>query len=79
MPIDETNNNLVKTPDLSELITLDQASKQSGLSSGHLRLLVARDYLWGIKLGRNWFTTSKALTKYLETGHKPGPKPRKHN
>ncbi len=62
-------------PPLSELITLSQAADYSGLSAGHLRLLVRREEMWGIKMGRNWFTTKSAVDEYLALDRRPGPKP----
>jgi excisionase family DNA binding protein len=64
-------------PGLDELISLREAAKLSGLSAGHLRLLVRRGELWGVKLGRNWVTTAKAVEEYLAQDHRPGPKPKK--
>ena len=40
-------------PSLDELIPLREAAKLRWLSAGHLRLLVRRGKLWGVKLGRN--------------------------
>jgi hypothetical protein len=71
-PSDKTNY-----PNLGDLIPLSEASRISGLSAGHLRLLVSTDKLWGIKMGRDWFTNKQALSSYIEEGHKPGPKSRK--
>ncbi|MCB0032667.1 MAG: helix-turn-helix domain-containing protein [Anaerolineales bacterium] len=62
-------------PDLDELISLSKAAELSGLSAGHLRLLVRTGEMWGRKLGRNWFTTEQAVQEYLARGIKPGPKP----
>ncbi len=59
---------------IEDLITLADASEISGLSAGHLNHLVRNKKLWGIKLGRNWFTTQKALEEYLSSKRKPGPK-----
>ncbi len=56
------------------LISLAEAAKLSGLSAGHLRLLVNRGILWGTKIGRNWVTTEEAVLTYLETDRRPGPK-----
>ena len=66
-------------PELDELISLNEASKLSGLSPSQLRLLVSRGIIWGRKLGRNWFTTAKAVNDYLKLDRKPGPKPQKKN
>ena len=63
-----------KEPGLEELIKLSRASEMSGLSAGHLRYLVRRGEMWGIKLGRDWFTTAKALSDYLAQDRRPGPK-----
>lgn len=60
-------------PELNELISLSQATELSGLSPSHLRLLVSRGEMWGVKLGRNWFTTAQAIDDYLKLGRKPGP------
>ena len=72
MPID----NPADSPSLDELISLQEASEFSGLSAGHLRLLVNQGKLWGRKLGRNWVTTARAVEDYLTQGHRPGPKPK---
>ena len=62
-------------PPLDLLLTLADAAERSGLSASHLRLLVRTEQVWGIKLGRHWFTTADAVNQYLSEGHKPGPKP----
>lgn len=64
-------------PSLDELISLREAAELSGLSAGHLRLLVRRGDVWGIKIGRNWATTAQAVEEYLAQDRKPGPKPQK--
>jgi excisionase family DNA binding protein len=64
-------------PCLDELISLREAAKLSGLSAGHLRLLVRRGELWGVKLGRNWVTATQAIEEYLAQDRRPGPKPKK--
>jgi excisionase family DNA binding protein len=64
-------------PSLSELLSLQEAAKLSGLSAGHLRLLVRRGDIWGEKLGRNWITTAQAVEEYLARDRRPGPKPKK--
>ena len=62
-------------PNLDELISLREASEISGLSASHLRLLVSRGTIWGVKLGRNWVTTAQAVQAYMEQDRRPGPKP----
>lgn len=66
-----------RQPKPSDLISLRKAAELSGLSAGHLRLLVSQGKLWGIKIGRNWVTTAQAVEEYLAQEHRPGPKPRK--
>jgi excisionase family DNA binding protein len=58
----------------SDLISLQQAAKLSGLSSSHLRRLVSLGEMWGTKIGRNWLTTERAVREYLAREHRPGPK-----
>jgi hypothetical protein len=65
-------------PSLDELISLRQAARLSGLSASHLRLLVSRGDIWGVKLGRNWVTTAQAVKEYPARDRRPGPKPKKH-
>jgi hypothetical protein len=48
-------------PSLDQLISLREAAKISGLSAGHLSLLVRRGEVWGVKLSRNWVTTAQGL------------------
>lgn len=57
-----------------KLISLTDAASFSGLSSGHLRLLVSRGILWGTKIGRNWVTTREAVEEYLAQERHPGRK-----
>jgi excisionase family DNA binding protein len=64
-------------PNIKELITFAEAARLSGFTDRHLRKLASQNKLWSIKLGRNWFTTAQAVKDYLETEHKPGPKPLK--
>jgi len=63
-------------PSLADLITLREAADLSGLSHSHLRLLIRRGDIWGMKKGRDWFTTAQAVGIYLARNRQPGPKPR---
>ncbi len=63
-------------PKLDELIPLSEAAEISGLSLGHLGLLIRRGELWGKKIGRNWVTTAQAVREYLARDRRPGPKPK---
>jgi excisionase family DNA binding protein len=72
-----TQKTSVDQPALDELISLGEAAKICGLSHSHLRLLVRRGDIWGKRMGRDWFTSEKAVKEYLSNNPKPGPKPRK--
>lgn len=61
-------------PRLEELLSLNKAAERCGVSASHLRLLVREGEVWGMKLGRNWVTTEKAVREYLARDHRPGPK-----
>ena len=52
-------------PSGQQLITLAEASRMSGLSHSHLRLLVRTGRIWGVKMGRDWLTTREAVAAYL--------------
>ena len=60
---------------ISDLISLREASNISGLSGVHLRHLVTSGIIWGIKIGRNWVTSKTAIITYLKTKRKPGRPP----
>lgn len=62
---------------ISDLISLFEASKLSGLSADHLRRLVEQKRIWGVKIGRNWITSQKAVEEYIHVRHPRGPKPQK--
>ena len=62
---------------ITELISLSEASRICRLSPDHLRRLVEQEKLWGVKIGRNWITTKKAILDYLQQEHHPGRKPKK--
>jgi len=66
-------------PRLSELITLKEAAKLSGFTTRHLRKLATNGEIWAKRLGRNWFTTEKAVREYLARNRKPGPKPKQRS
>lgn len=60
---------------VSELISLSEASTISGLTSTHVRRLVASKQIWGRKIGRNWVTTRQAVEEYISQEHPSGRKP----
>ena len=59
----------------SELISVTDAAKRTGLSPAWIRRLLQRGQIEGVKVGRNWLTTEEAIRDYLETDRRPGPKP----
>ena len=67
----------VYEPAFGDIISLEEAAKISGLSHGHLALLIRKGELWGKKIGRNWVTTEKAVREYQARNLRPGPKPEK--
>ena len=63
-------------PKLEDLISLEKAAKLTGLTSGHLRLLIRQGLIWGTKIGRNWVTTEQAVRDY-QASAKPRGRPKK--
>ena len=59
-------------PIIDDLISLQEAAKLSGLTAGHLRLLVRQGELWGTKMGRNWVTREKAVREYKARARRRG-------
>jgi len=59
---------------VKQLITLAEASEMSGLSHGHISLLINRGIVWGVKVGMNWMTTKDAIESYMAIERRPGPK-----
>lgn len=47
------------------LISLKEAAALSGLSHAHLRLLARTGKLEAVRMGRDWFTTNRAVQLYL--------------
>ena len=61
-----------ESPVLDDLISLQKAAKLSGLTSGHLRLLIRQGEIWGTKIGRNWVTTEQAVREYQARARRRG-------
>lgn len=72
----DTSNEISGEQAANQLISLAEAAKLSGLSSGHMRLLAKQGKIWATKIGRNWVTTQNAVQAYLATSPRPGPKPK---
>ena len=60
----------------STLISVTQASELSKLTPSYIRRLLRNGEMWGVKIGRNWLTTEKAVRGYLSKERRPGPKSR---
>ena len=60
----------------AKLISVTEASQISGLTTRHIRRLIREGEIEGVKIGRNWLTTEKAIRDYLKKDRRPGPKPR---
>lgn len=65
----------VNIPSPDELIPLSLAAEFSELSHSHLRLLLRDGEIEGRKMGRDWFTTLRAVRAYEARIRRPGPKP----
>ena len=50
-----------------ELISLKEASKISGYHPDYLSYLIRKGKIEGKRIGRDWFTTEKAIRTYLST------------
>ena len=57
---------------IEDLISLQKAAKLSGLTPGHLRLLIRQGGMWGTKIGRNWVTTEQAVREYQARARRRG-------
>ncbi len=51
--------------DEERLISLKEAAAHSGLSHAHLRWLARKGKLEATRMGRDWFTSKKAVDLYL--------------
>ena len=60
-----------------EYITVAQAAKQAGLSARHIRWLLQRGHIPGIKPGHDWLVKPSAVMEYLRQERRPGRKPRR--
>jgi excisionase family DNA binding protein len=56
------------------LISVTEAAQVSGLTPSYLRRLLRTGRLAGVKVGRDWFTTTEAIRAYLALERRPGPK-----
>ena len=61
-------------PGSQKSISVKDAADISGLTPRHIRLLLSRGIVWGVKMGRDWFTSEEAIKDYLVQDRRPGPK-----
>jgi hypothetical protein len=64
--------------DDERFISLSQAAARSGLSSSFLRRACRQGKIAGMKVGRDWITTWRAVEDYLNDAEKRrrGPRPK---
>ncbi len=68
---------MAKIGDLTaKLISVSEASRISGLTTGFIRRMLRTGEIDGVKIGRNWLTTREAIQDYLKRERRPGPKPK---
>ena len=60
------------------LLSLNEAAARSGLSTSFLRRLCRTGVIEATKVGRDWVTTWRAVTVYLEDPMKRSHDPRKY-
>jgi hypothetical protein len=65
---------------LDEWLTVKEAVKISGYQPAHIRLLIRRNEVNGMKWGRDWMVNQESLIQYLQEsqtkGRKRGRKPK---
>jgi hypothetical protein len=64
----------ITKPNFKKMITVNQAAEISGLTPRHIRLLLSKGTIWGVKMGRDWFTTEGVVREYIAQDRRPGPK-----
>ncbi len=60
----------------SKLISVTEASRISGFTTGFIRQLLIRGEIEGVKIGRNWLITREAIEGYMKQERRRGPKPK---
>ena len=62
-------------PDEADLITVAEASAQTGYTTRHITRLIRPGKIAGKKIGPIWLTTVEAVEVYRRSDPKPGPRP----
>ncbi|MFC1996633.1 hypothetical protein ACFLXI_03370 [Chloroflexota bacterium] len=68
------SNENAQPSSFDDLISVKQAADIIGLTPRHVRLLLTRGTIWGVKMGRDWFTTEDVIRAYMVQDRRPGPK-----
>jgi len=58
-----------------EYISVEEASRRSGLSRRHLTRLLRMGVIEGRRPARDWLVRLSAVMEYLKQDRKPGPRP----
>lgn len=58
----------------SEMITVSEASKVSGYTPQHIRLLIRQGLITARRAGGIWLIEASSLRHYIGSNPKPGPK-----
>ena len=60
-------------------LTTNQAAARVKLTNHHIRRLLERGTIEGVKGGRDWLVAIQSLDDYMVNRPKPGPKPGREN
>lgn len=63
--------------DMTQYVTTEAAADLLGVSSNHIRLLLGRKKLRGMKLGHEWLVFRPSVERYQETKSPKGRPPSK--
>lgn len=58
--------------DLAQYVTTEVAAEMLGVSPNHIRLLLGRNKIRGIKLGHDWIVFVPSLVRYNEAKSRKG-------
>lgn len=50
---------------LQGIISTQEAAKITGYNVSHIRWLLRKEYIIGVKMGRDWLITQQSVTDYL--------------
>ena len=61
---------------IEDFLTTNQAASRVKLTNHHIRRLLERGTIDGVKVGRDWLVSIQSIDFYMANRPKPGPKPR---